>query len=169
MASITTASSSPDPREKHSMNRWWLFCCFSLLAVVVIVGFACSLLPLTFCMVESHMVLGQELCCCRASASPAPVTSVLHGQQMCNYSTFIFSSSCPRDATFSCLCTFLLWCWALRATSLRKEKRFIGQYIVFFRTYWYLLTDIHIIFMENCYGAPWGNAAVACGLIDGVR
>ena len=26
-----------------------------------------------------------------------------------------------------------------------------------------------IIFTGNCYGAPWGNAAVLCDLLDGVR
>ena len=25
------------------------------------------------------------------------------------------------------------------------------------------------IFTDNCYGAPWGNAAIVCGLLDGVR
>ena len=75
------------------------------------------------------------------------------------------------------MCTFLLRCWALGATRLRKQKcEFYPPVHNVFFSYWYSLADIRVIFTvnsimlaDNCHGAPWGYAAVLCGLLDGVR
>ena len=83
------------------------------------------------------------------------------------------------------MCKYLLWCLALDATSLRKQKyRFYPpEHNVSFRTYWCLLAGIRVILTvnriiltvnriistENCYSAPWGNVAVSCGFLDDLR
>ena len=112
-----------------------------------------------------------------AVCCPAPVT-LLYDQQMFKVSIliFLFLFVFSRDATFTCArFSFGAGRWAPQGCA-NKNAHFIRQYSVSFRAYRYLIADIRIIFTvnriiltDNCYGAPWGNAAVLCGLLDGVE
>ena len=93
-------------------------------------------------------------------------------------SIFLFLFVFSRDATFTTCEPFSFGAGVGRHRGSRTKKCpfYPPQFNVSFRTYWYLLANIPIIFTiirtiftDNCYGAPWENVAVLSGLLDGVR
>ena len=71
---------------------------------------------------------------------------------------------------------FVAWRWVPQGCA-NKNVPFFRLYTtypfvlpgIFSRIFRIIFTVNRIILPENCYGAPWGNAAVLCGLLDGGR
>ena len=141
---------------------------FSWFQVIAVVGF--------FHGGEPSFWVGR-CCCCASGACTGPRHSVLYDHQEISSQYSIFLFLFRRGTQRLHVVHLLLYlCLALGATRLPKQCPFhppvqrILSYLLVFTSDTRIISLVNrIILTDNCYGTPWGNAVVLCGLLDGVR